>query len=281
VKKTLILTVVIAACGRAPVVSSGIHAQASAVESTDSACQVVLRRAGPDGDGTVCTNTGCFFQWQADVDIAWTSVDGGNTALLQYKLDNDSWQALSGTAGDGTASPYQHVHFQFIAMSGPNRHGKLAVRALALTPSGDRLVDHNRGQVTLSADNGYASGDTTACTGQTDAKATISFPQSGPPTLTGTLAASGQLHVDYDLDRLTTCRGTHNGYPAWDIDATVRFLPSDVRVTQGLRSYPLDTWVPEGTTAVELWFRNYTGGDGHCEAWDSNGGQNYRFEMSK
>jgi len=104
------------------------------------------------------------------------------------------------------------------------------------------------------------------------------------------------VDVDYDLERLPTCRASHNGFPGWQITAVMMFLPSGTIVgkeimqhaatTSGMPDY--HSWVrtiprfeiPEGTTEIQVWFYNRSGFDRPCEAWDSNYGANYRFPVS-
>ena len=47
----------------------------------------------------------------------------------------------------------------------------------------------------------------------------------------------------YALERLGGCRGTHNGYPAWDITARVRFEPMGTVVERSVRAFD----APNGT----------------------------------
>lgn len=109
----------------------------------------------------------------------------------------------------------------------------------------------------------------------------------------GELRQGGTFDVYFDLDRLPACRGTHNGHPAWDLVGYARFLPGGQLVEGSMRELVTDNgrptneaherlWTlsaPADATAVELWFRNYTGAGSSCEAWDSNWGANYRFEL--
>ena len=125
-------------------------------------------------------------------------------------------------------------------------------------------------------------------------RATVYFPKSGEPQLFGTLRAGGALAVQYELERMTTCRATHNGYPAWDLISYVQFDPSAAQVSQSVRMFenhfgtptttafavPFHTTVPAGTTGVQLWFNNVAGVGYGCSDWDSVGGQNYRLSAN-
>jgi hypothetical protein len=109
----------------------------------------------------------------------------------------------------------------------------------------------------------------------------------------GALHAGGWLNLFYDLDRLPQCRGTHNGFPAWDTVATIKFLPngqtSDASVREFVTDHGTPTRVaverqvqmkiPAEATSIELWFHNYSGAANSCEAWDSNDGANYHFDI--
>lgn len=98
----------------------------------------------------------------------------------------------------------------------------------------------------------------------------------------GPLLAGQPAKISYFAGRMPTCRGTHNGYPAWMISAFYRALPDlTVRELQlghdeGQLTRPLT--LPQGTRELELWFRttNISG----CEEWDSVFGANYRFPVS-
>ncbi len=105
----------------------------------------------------------------------------------------------------------------------------------------------------------------------------------------GTLVPGATLVVDYDWDRLPDCRVIYRGFPGWEILAHVRFdtgpdLPAqsvtrnggwtDPGVTPVLAVFP----IPVDAHSIELWFEN----DQYpptCHSWDSNWGQNYRFDF--
>lgn len=109
----------------------------------------------------------------------------------------------------------------------------------------------------------------------------------------GLLVAGQQAVVDFDPWRLTTCRNTHNGHPAWDITGHVRFLPGGEELQQSVRAFetvngtPTNTplrapWrftIPAGTTRAEFWFHNTSGAGSQCEAYDSNFGGNHVFDV--
>jgi hypothetical protein len=108
----------------------------------------------------------------------------------------------------------------------------------------------------------------------------------------GDLVPGGSLQIEYDLERLTTCRATHNGSPFWDITAHALFTPGNQQVEGSVREITLEgsppaqvvrplafeVEIPEDATAVQVWFRNFDG-NGTCEDFDSANGQNHRFQV--
>lgn len=101
----------------------------------------------------------------------------------------------------------------------------------------------------------------------------------------GTLAAGGDVIVDYDIRRLPSCRQDYNGYQTWDVTVGYRFdggpaasasltaTPSDYERVQA----PARIATPAGAHTMELWFENHdrTG----CRSWDSAFGANYVFDL--
>lgn len=103
------------------------------------------------------------------------------------------------------------------------------------------------------------------------------------------------LRIDYPTERLTACRSTHNGHPAWDLEAHVLFQPSGEERFASIRRFesqqgtptntvfavPFETQIPAGTTSLEVWFVNWSGADSRCRAYDSNLGANYVFAVQR
>jgi hypothetical protein len=122
-------------------------------------------------------------------------------------------------------------------------------------------------------------------------EATLHFGSGWTTVQDGAIVQGGTLVVAYDLDRLTTCRGTHNGYPAWDTFAFARFEPGGQTVQASVREFetvfgvptnvvhplPAHFQVPADATSVQVWFESVGIG---CWAWDSNQDQNYRFDVA-
>lgn len=119
-----------------------------------------------------------------------------------------------------------------------------------------------------------------------DCPPTLWFRVDWSETLDAPIVAGGKLRIRYDLDRLTECRQTHNGFPGWTI--TVFYtddLTKPANQVQVVQHGPQgQTWpiepvidVPEG--ARDLWFwANNTGVEG-CIAWDSDYGKNYMMPV--
>ncbi|MBW2732124.1 MAG: hypothetical protein JRH20_06995 [Deltaproteobacteria bacterium] len=167
-----------------------------------------------------------------------------------------------------------HIHRSLVALS----FAIIALALMALACSGE--------QPDLNLDN-------TKQATVTPALAQIHFTSTWDEHLSGELRQGGRLEVSYDLQRLPECRGTHNGFPAWDTRATLRFSPSGTIVEGSVLAFqndqgvptnvaykvPLVVEIPAGATSVELWFKNSTGAGSSCVAWDSNFNANYHYEI--
>lgn len=113
------------------------------------------------------------------------------------------------------------------------------------------------------------------------------------------LQRGGVLAIDYDLDRLTTCRGVYRGFSDWYVRANGRFGATDFSAdfAQELTGHEYDERgiptgvvrsdlaivpIPWDATEIELWFDNGQKiiGNG-CRAWDSDFGRNYRFVVEE
>ncbi|NMO18093.1 hypothetical protein HPC49_50210 [Pyxidicoccus fallax] len=110
-----------------------------------------------------------------------------------------------------------------------------------------------------------------------DGSAGWSIVQSAP------LVPGGQVKIIYDTDRLPGCRGTINGNPAWSVTGSYQLNDGTVGsfYAGGGANYPgqspeavLD--LPENGS-LALWFHisNRWG----CREWDSNYGNNFRFDV--
>ncbi len=287
--------------------SDSVAARAQAVgaaDSTDRAdreCLVVLRSVEPLRNGGTpvlsCEEEGCRPVLVVSVDVA--ADQGGQVAVLYHSGDSseESWWTVE-------ARP-----------TGPGRPGFIRYEArlsdplptvesgagLDLIPyvqtSGVRLFDHNvvrdpLGTYHLGHVLDRLGPSRRICTHRPDTAALV-FSGAWSEYPIGTVRAGGRLAVHYDPSRLTACRATHNGAPAWAIEAFVRFLPGGQtasgpvvafrsdrgRPRNEAYSIPFLAGVPEDAEAVEVWFRNTAAGPSPCLAWDSDYGRNYRFEV--
>ncbi len=115
---------------------------------------------------------------------------------------------------------------------------------------------------------------------------TVHFPwPSFDPSVGDTLRAGGPILVDYDIRRLSGCRGHEDDAMAWDVIAFYSFdggaaqsqslttLSSSGRVQQ-----PITFAAPAGAQTLTMWFENENS-DRTCTAWDSRYGANYPFAL--
>jgi hypothetical protein len=102
------------------------------------------------------------------------------------------------------------------------------------------------------------------------------------------------MDLYYEYPRLPDCRASNTFAPAWDIEAQGRFLPGGQEFRGSVVAFPIDerglrhddphpgtlrVEVPEEATSVEIWFWNWSAMSSPCQAWDSQFGTNYRFEV--
>ncbi|MDF1562823.1 MAG: DUF6209 family protein [Deltaproteobacteria bacterium] len=271
-------------------------------DRADRACQVVLRSAGRlpgEGDYQMdCDSGECLYYWEVKVDVDEDLPEGTAVRLL-YRLgsEGDHWQIDGVHEGEGRAG-YRRYHFGMSDhLFGPQSPSPEAIEVLPFVelPGGTRLFDHNRytgpfDTHRLTASTGYGASDGGVCQPPVGS---LFFDAGWGESRHGTLRQGGFLRVQYQLDRLPHCRGTHNGHPAWDVVAHARFLPEGQHLQGSVRQLisnagiPTNeaterTWqleIPENAESIELWFENYTGAGSSCVAWDSNYGENYHFEV--
>jgi hypothetical protein len=285
--------------------------KADGSDQADHACAVVLRDlarfpAGADPQ-VQCVGTACTFVWTGHIDVSMDAfAQAPSVAVLYHRSDDPTWWQVEATpSADGG-----HVGFYHFGITlndhlfGPDATAdELAGLTIELVPfvrlaDGARLFDHNRrpgdfDNYSLDQSTGFALGDNDGTCGVTFGR--ISFLGTWQNLVNGgALHADGWLGIDYSLDRLPECRGTHNGFPAWDIVANVRFIPGgqvttgSVRQLQTQNGTPtndalpleLDVKIPSDATAVEIWFHNFSGAGDSCDAWDSSYGANYRFDVA-
>lgn len=112
---------------------------------------------------------------------------------------------------------------------------------------------------------------------------TVKFTETFSETATGPIVAGSAIRIDYDLDRLTECRGSTNGSEVWSVTGHAKFGTTVTefaltRLDSG-RVVPLkpELEIPSTATSVELWFTNNNRWG--CNAYDSNDGANYAFDV--
>lgn len=275
-------------------------------DSADRACNVHLRSAqqvmDDRGDPEVtCEDGVCTHVWRVEVDVANTLVAQGGIGRLTYHRESDAaWREVEGVAGAAQANGY--TPFVFVIsdhLPGPDSSPEsIELIPFAATEDAGRLFDHNVHDGDL--DNYWLTPDRQmslqpdlyVCNHLVDAAA-LYFTSDWNERVGGDLRVGNALSVSFDLDRLPECRNTHNGYPAWDTTAYVRYQPSGATVSGSVRaivydqgrptnaalSVPLVSTVPAGTTSAEVWFNNASGAGSTCSTWDSNLGANYHFDV--
>jgi hypothetical protein len=275
-------------------------------DAAERSCHVVLRTL--DRGDVRCSSGLCWWSWTGTVDLSAQAVaEGAKPGVLFKNQDAKSWSSVTPAKVSGAPAGFQR--YRFTIWRNTVRDGMSAtayarasveVAPFVRTTTGARLFDHNRNpgefdNYVLNAAGGWRMGDDPAACGATPpAPAKLVFGADWQTRREGALVAGRSLVIDYALERLTTCRGTHNGYPAWDVRAFVRFSPSGEVAEGSVRGFnsptgtpsnstavsvPFTARIPAGTTGVEVWFRNSTGAGSTCEAWDSNQGANYRFAV--
>jgi len=278
--------------------------KADSTDVADSGCKVVLRSAGrvPGGDGykTDCSSGTCQFVWEGQIDVA-EDVPPDATVHLQYhRTDSADWWEVMAQSVSATTTGFRR--YDFVVgdhVFGPDEQSagapNIEIVAFIRYSDGARLFDHNRfpgvfENHLLTPQNDFSTNDGGVCQ---PVVGWIDFLADWQETTAGERRQGGYLRVEYDLSRLPDCRGTHNGYPAWDIVAHAKFNPGGQQFEGSVRSFvsnngtptneavsvPFVVQIPEGATEVELWFHNYTGAGSSCQAWDSNFGENYHFDI--
>jgi len=294
-------------------VAEGPLLGADGKDASDRACNVVLRSLArvPSGAGyaTKCTATsGCAVVWSGFLDVSAQALGEGAKPYVMYKnQDASAWTRVTPTKVTGAPAGYQRykVTLQKNTMSDGMSatalsRARIDVAPYILMPNGARLFDKQRGQTdfqnyTLSQAFGWVVAEDASVCGPPALPARLDFAPGYTESQQGALVAGGKGTITYALDRLTTCRGTHNGYPAWDVTAFVRFSPGGEVVSGSVKgtvtmggnpsslsvvSQPWTFEVPRTATSAEVWFKNFTGAGSTCEAWDSKSGANYQFAVA-
>ncbi len=280
-------------------------------DRADHGCQVVMRSvARTPGDGgfaTRCTAGGpCYYSWDGVIDVSAAASTGAQAYVLYRSTDATVWSKKLATAVTGATMGYQRYAFRLDThtlnegMSPTSmQRARLELSVYLLQPDGTRLFDHNRlpgdfDVYALTVNNSWSTAEDAAVCGPVGLnRSTIEFVNAGWQTIQhGALVPNGKAVINYDLTRLSQCRGTHNGYPAFDITAVVRFSPGGQQFEQSvrtfdspggvpnfstLRSQPFELTVPSNATGAQMWFINT--GLWCGPSYDSNDGNNYAFEV--
>lgn len=278
--------------------------KADGTDRADRGCQVVLdhvaRVAGPAGV-RVAADGRRFWVFTGDVLAA---PDAGAPAVIYANADAGWWEVPTTRVG---VEPSGLVRYRFELADATVEDGLsaagLARARVQLLPllhdaAGGRLFDHNRvtddlGSYQVDQAGGWqvaSDGTCQAAPRRADLRFDGDFTTQQRGAIVVGAGVSTDVTVDYNLGRLLTCRGTHNGAPAWDVVAHARFEPSGAEVSGSVRGFdapggiptgggfpvPWTFRPPAGTTSVALWFENVGIG---CQGWDSNFGANYVFPV--
>lgn len=294
------LTLVLTACG-APAATSTDGPALLPSDTADHACQLILRvvQRPTVGDGyeTDCSSGTCSFVWRGGVDVAETVAANAEVHVLYHLASDSNWYDVAATLDAPVTPGFRRYAFVLDQhLFGPNDTAStIEVIPYLRAPGGGRLFDHNRNRhdfdnYELTATYYYTASDEGACPPNVGS---VLFSLDWAENVFGALHQGGYMTVNYALERLPQCRGTHNGFPAWDILANARFSPGGQTFSGSVRQIvtnmgtptndatplPWTVKIPDDATSVELWFHNYTGAGSSCEAWDSNYGANYHFDV--
>lgn len=288
----------LAACGAEvePQIQTPLEGVDGTRDGADRHCRVVLRSISrlPSPSGGFETN-GSSWIWEGQVDVSDDARAENLVPSVIYQSGSDrTWREVTTSFTSGAPSGFQRFFFRIQeGVPGPGMSGTSLSRArVRLIPflrfaEGGRLFDHNRvadllASYELTARNNFAiAGDAAICPGRTMPEwdpAELRFTEDFRIEQSAPLVAGERAIVFYDLDRLPSCRGTHNGFRFWNITAFFRFFPGGEQVEGQIEGGPLHVVIPNGAERVEVWFHNGTG-DNSCSAWDSNDSRNYHFPI--
>jgi uncharacterized protein YraI len=115
---------------------------------------------------------------------------------------------------------------------------------------------------------------------------TLTFGADWRESADGDVTAGLPIRIEYDLDRLTACRGSTNGSDVWAITGFAQFddaAPQAFEVTRIVNgrtvAAPIELDIPARAERAQFWFTN-TNRWG-CNAYDSNDGANYAFDIAQ
>ena len=300
--RVAILALLCAACS-VPTTSTNSDAPAiGTADSADHGCKVVLRvvqrtTLADGGYETDCSTSPCTYVWRGSVDVDDGISTDAEVGVLYHRASDPMWWDAT-ASWNATVNPGFH-NYTFVLrdhLFGPDDAGEtIEVVPYLRVPGAGRLFDHNRyardfENYQLTSNFAFTASDGGVCPPDVGS---VSFFDNFTDQAFGARHEGGYLRVNYEIARLPQCRGTHNGYPAWDIVANARFSPGGQTFQGSVRSIvtnmgtptndatdqPWTVEIPDDATGVDLWFHNFTGAGSNCEAWDSNYGANYHFDI--
>ena len=112
----------------------------------------------------------------------------------------------------------------------------------------------------------------------------LTFAEDWSERANGKIVAGLPIRIAYDVDRLTACRGYTNGSDVWAISGHVSFDGGPAQTFEVTRlvdgravAVEAELEIPARAASVELWFTNSNRWG--CNAYDSNEGANYQFDI--
>ncbi len=285
--------------GSAPIGEAPAVGKADGTDAAERGCKIVLRKFARIPRGASFETTNGYWVWRAEVDVDAALANSGARIEALYSANGGAWHVFVGTRVVGAPDAAGRVRYQIRVddqtvptplmelRSWEFQRAELAV--YAAVPGQGRLFDHNRetsdlANYVLSPTTNFEVGEAPAICPATVPRATLTFDGAFTQRQRGTIVPGGVVTVKYDLGRLPRCRYSSGGAQLWDIEATIKFQPMGTVVTRsvtqvvpgGRVSVPTDFAVPLGTQYVDLWFHNLEAQQ-HCDEYDSNFGNNYRF----
>lgn len=272
---------------------------ADSFDSADRSCRIVARNAARQTSGPGWT-------YRVTADVALEELDAGAVPGVLYTSNHGSrdWWNVAGEKTVGAGPGFQRYAFELSEhLPGPGNVSTTGLSRLAIqfvpylqTEGGGRVFDHNRiddplGSYTLRGDEAFGLRDDPRACAENPADAVLQFKPDWSVEQLGSLRGGGRVAVVYDQNRLPLCRATHNGNPAWNLDVTVRFLPSGREETASVirwrstfgsqaEDVAAEFDIPTDTTRMHVWFKNSVYAASFCETWDSNFGDDFRFDVT-
>ncbi len=262
-------------------------------DQADRNCHVVLRNLARPSNGSGGFQTaGSSWIWEGDLELsAEAAAEGAAPAVLfQYGSDPTWWEAQATPADAPASAGFARYRVRLDAnLPGPGMSGtalsnaQIQVVPFARLAEGGRLFDHNRFpgdfdnyRMNWAGNFAVPRNDAVCPAAGPVAPARIVFAADRSVTQLGALVPGGLVRLEYDVARLTTCRNSQGGNDLWDISAHVRWNTGESSLAS-IKNGALVVSVPTTARRMEVWFEN-TALPG-CQAWDSNQGANYGFDV--